>query len=173
MSNKNWNGILKLIELQHVDFDGKIISKQENILNLLHQTGEQFILQAVFTGGKISSVIPDFYYLGLDNRQNIAASDTISNIIGEPTSNGYSRQQISSNGDFAINVNQSHFLATSPIVAFRATTNSWGPVSNLFLTTKNDNTGILISTVVLASPISLSAGQSVTMRIGLALKDCA
>ena len=172
MDKKNWNGILKLIELHHLDVDGSIISKQVNRLNTLHQGGEEFLLRAAFTGGRISEVIPDFYYIGLDNRQSVSFSDTIDNLIGEPITGGYQRQQVSSSGDFAINLNQTHFLATSPIVGFRSTTTGWGPVSNIFLTTAIDSTGDLISTVVLAAPISLGAGQSVTMRIGITIKDC-
>lgn len=172
MEKKNWHGILKLIELQHLDVDGTVLSEQRHILNLLHLDGEEFLLRAAFTGGRVSDVIPDNYYLGLDNRITVAVGDTIDDITGEPISGGYERQEISSSGDFAINFEDSHFIATSPIVAFRATTGSWGPVSNLFLTTAEDDTGVLISTVVLAASVSLTAGQSVTMRVGLTLKDC-
>jgi hypothetical protein len=172
MANDKWRGIVKLLELQHFDADGKLIRCEKNLLNLLHQDGEEYLLRAAFTGGQDSDIIPEFYYLGLDNRQDVDLLDTIDDLIGEPLGSGYERQSVASAGDFAINIDQSHFLATSPIVAFRATTGSWGPVSNLFLTTADDDSGYLISTVVLTSPISLSIGQSVTMRIGLTLKDC-
>lgn len=163
---------MKLIEIQHLDAQGNLISKQNNLLNILHQDGEEFLLRAAFTGGRVSEVIPDFYYLGLDNRQTIEFDDTMDDLIGEPLSGGYERQEISSSGDFSINLEQTHFLATSPIVAFRASSGDWGPVSNLFLTSANDSSGSLISSVALASAVSLSVGQSVTMRIGLTLKDC-
>lgn len=172
MKKKNWHGILKLIELKHFDAQGNLISQQNNLLNLLHQEGEEFLLRAAFSGGRISSIIPDFYYLGLDNRQAVAVGDTIDDLIGEPSAGGYQRQEISSSGDFAINFESDHFIATSPIVAFRSTTSSWGPVSNLFLTTESNNDGMLISTVVLQSPISLNSGDAVTMRIGLKLREC-
>jgi hypothetical protein len=93
-------------------------------------------------------------------------------LIGEPSGGGYVRQEIASAGDFAINFENDHFVATSPIVAFRATTGSWGPVSNLFLTNMDDNTGYLISTAVLQSAIALNPGDAVTMRIGMKLRDC-
>jgi hypothetical protein len=170
--NKDWHGIMKILELQHIDYQGNIISTQKNLLNLLHQEGEEFLLRAAFVGGRVSNVIPEFYYLGLDNRQSVAADDTIDDLISEPIGGGYERQEISSDGDFSINFEQDHFLATSPIVAFRSTTSSWGPVSNLFLTNAADTSGSLISTVVLTSPISLSSGDSVTMRIGMQLREC-
>lgn len=172
MEKKNWHGILKLLELTHEDAHGNIVSEQRNLLNLLHLEGEEFILRAAFAGGRISSVIPETYCLGLDNRQSVTATQTIDDLIGEPTGGGYERAEISSDGDFSINFETNHFLATSPIVAFRATTGSWGPVSNLFLATSKDNSGILISTIVLQSPISLNSGDAVTMRVGLQLKEC-
>ena len=168
----NWNGILTIIEIQHRDAKGNILWEQKNIKNILHQEGEEFLLRAAFTGGQVSTIIPENYYLGLDNRQTIVATDIADDLIGEPSSGGYERQAVSSSGDFAINFENNHFVATSPIVAFRATVGNWGPVSNLFLTTKNDNTGYLISTAVLGTAVSLLAGDNVTMRIGMRLKDC-
>ena len=173
MKKKDWHGIMKILEVRHIDCQGNVISQYNNLHNLLHQEGEEFLLRAVFVGGRVSDVIPDFYYLGLDNRQAVGVSDTIDDLVGEPAGGGYERQAVSSDGDFAINLEQDHFLATSPIVAFRATTGSWGPVSNLFLTSASDASGSLISTVVLPSAISLDSGQSVTMRIGMSLTECA
>jgi hypothetical protein len=163
---------MKLLEICHLDVDGSVISEQKNLLNILHQDGEEYLLRAAFMGGKVSDVIPDNYYLGLDNRQSIAADQTMNDLIGEPFGNGYERQPIASFGDFAINFEQDHFIATSPIVAFRATTGSWGPASNLWLTDTSDNSGYLISTIVLNSPVSLSSGQAITMRIGMQLLQC-
>lgn len=170
--NKNWNGILTIIEIQHRDSKGNILWEQKNINNLLHQEGEEYLLRAAFTGGQSSTVIPENYYLGLDNRQNISATQTLDDLIGEPSSGGYERQAVTSSGDFVINFQNSHYIATSPIVAFRATVSSWGPVSNLFLTTTDDNSGYLISTAVLESPVTLVAGDNVTMRIGMRLAGC-
>lgn len=170
--SKIWHGIMKILEVRHWDAAGNLLWEQRNVLNLLHREGEEFILRAAFTGGRVSTIIPDNYYLGLDNRSPITEADTLDDLVGEPSSHGYERQEIASSGDFALNFEDDHFIATSPIVAFRATTGSWGPVSNLFITDKSDNTGYLISTALLSSPASLNAGESVTMRIGMQLKDC-
>lgn len=167
-----WNGILTIIDIQHTNSKGDILWEAKNIKNLLHQEGEEFLLRAAFTGGQTSTVIPVSYYLGLDNRQAIDVSNTLDDLIGEPASGGYERQAISSSGDFSINFENSHFVATSPIVVFRATVGNWGPISNLFLTTTADNTGYLISTAVLNSSVSLTAGDNVTMRIGMRLSGC-
>lgn len=173
---KNWNGILTIIEIQHLDSDGTILWQQKNIKNMMHQEGEEFLLKAVFgAGNNPNSLIPDYYYLGLDNRSTIEITDTIGGLgglIGEPISGGYERQKVESSGSFSFSQDGDHWLATSPIVAFRATTGTWGPIKNLFLTTENDNNGYLISTAVLNTSVLLTIGQSVTMRIGMKLAGC-
>jgi len=168
----NWNGILTIIEIEHRDSKGNLLWKKNNIKNILHQEGERFLLMAAFTGGQTNTIIPEYYHLGLDNRSVVEADNTLDSLIGEPSSGGYERQSISSSGIFSVNLEGSHYVATSPIVAFRATVGDWGPVTNLFLTTTNDNTGILISTAILGTAVSLLSGNNVTMRIGMRLRDC-
>jgi len=167
----SWNGIMKLIELTHIR-DGQVIQKFENLKNMLHQDGEEFILRACFIGGQSNSVIPANYFLGLDNRVEPFESDTLAALTGEPTGNGYSRQTISSSGEFVVSLDTSHFKAVSPIVTFQAVTGSWGPVNNLFLSTTLDDTGFLICTVVLPQALTVAANDSVTMRMAMTLKDC-
>ena len=167
-----WFGILKILEIEHRNSRGELIWRDSNIHNILHNDGEEFILRAAFTGGPISDIIPDNYYLGLDNRTTVSLDDSMSDLIGEPTGNGYQRQPVASSGDFSMNFESSHFIATSPIVAFQATTSSWGPVANLFFTDQIDNSGFLISTAELASPLTLTTGDNVTMRIGMKLREC-
>lgn len=162
---------MKILDIQHRDVDGSVLWQDANIPNLLHQDGEEFLLRAVFTGGQVSSIIPTNYYLGLDNRIVVSATDTFSTITSEPAGFGYRRPAISSAGAFAVDLLNQHFIATSPVVVFSATTGSWGPVANLFLATSPDNSGVLISTAVLAASLTLTQGQSVTMRIGLTLVD--
>lgn len=174
MKTACWHGILKILEITHLGCDGQVLWRDENIHNLLHQDGEEFLLRAAFTGGPISTIIPDQYYLGLDNRQVIAVDNTLDDLIGEPSiTNGYARQSINSTGDFSINFQNDHYVAASPIVAFRCTNGSWGPVVNLFLGTSESNDGYLISTAVLSVAFEVTQGQSVTMRIGMQLRECA
>ncbi len=172
MNTKHWPGIMKIVEILHTNSKGEILWESKNIRNLLHLEGEQFLLQAAFIGGRDSTIIPDVYYLGLDNRLTVDVSDTMEEITAEPSGNGYERAEISSSGDFAINFEQSHYVATSPIVAFRAVVGSWGPCNNLFLTAEVNSTFRLISTAVLPSAVSLSPGDAVTMRIGMQLREC-
>ena len=164
---------MKILDIQHLDVDGTILWQDSNVYNVMHLDGEEHLLRCAFTGGQNSTVVPEYYYLGLDNRTTVDISDTMADLIGEPLSgSGYQRSAISSTSSFAINFENGHYIATSPIVAFVATTGAWGPVTQLFLTDMSDDTGSLISTATLKSAVSLTAGQSVTMRIGLALKEC-
>ena len=55
--------------------------------------------------------------------------------------------------------------------SFTATGSGYGPVSNLFLATTSDNTGILIATAVLSAPITFTNSSSVNMRMRLSLQD--
>jgi hypothetical protein len=166
---------MKILWLEHRDAQGNIIQKQENIRNLLHYEGEEFILQAIFLGGKTNNTfIPTNYFLGLDNRIPVQQFDTLASLNAEPVFNGYTRQNLSSSGgDFAVVFEDGVFKALSNIVAFTASGGSWGPVQNLFLCTTNDNTGTLISSATIDTPITVNDGESVTMRIGILMKDCA
>ena len=169
---KNWNGILKILEIQHKSPQGDVLWEDRNIHNILHQDGEEFLLRAAFTGGVESTIVPEEYYLGMDNRLLVTAEDNLDSLIGEPSSGGYDRQAVNSSGDFSVNFENDHWVAVSPIVAFQATTGNWGPVGNLFLTDQSGSTGFLISTAVLSTSISVNSGDSVTVRIGMQLKDC-
>jgi hypothetical protein len=172
MNDNNWNGIMKVLEIKHWRND-KIIWERRNIKNLLHEKGEEFILSAAFSGGKISTVIPDNYYFGLDNRSLVKADQEMDNLIGEPTGNGYTRQTISSSNEFIIGFENDHYQAVSPVLVFRASGASWGPVTNLFLTDQAGNAGSLISTAALGESVIVNDGDSITVRLTMLLKDCA
>jgi hypothetical protein len=163
---------MKILDIQHHDAEGNLVWEDHNIHNILHLDGEEYLLRAAFQGGQVSTIIPEYYYLGMDNRLAITEEDNMDDLIGEPTGSGYERQPVHSQTDFAINFEDSHFVATSPIVAFRATTGSWGPVSNLFISDAGDNSGYLIATAVMSSAVEVNSGDSVTVRIGMQLRDC-
>lgn len=167
----DWHGIMKILWIKHWR-EGQVIWESENIRNLLHKEGESFILRAVFQGGVQSQVIPENYYIGLDARFVLDVEDNLGSLIGEPSGNGYTRQAVSSSGGFDVTLEDSNYRATSPIVAFTAVIGGWGPVSNIFLTDSTTSTGNLISSAALPSNLSVADGDTVTMRIGLVLKDC-
>lgn len=164
---------MQVIEVQHVR-EGQIIWENKKVRNLLHYTGQEFILRACFTGGRTSTIIPDYYYLGLDNRTALTVDDEMGSLIAEPSANGYTRQMVSSSGDFTVTASSEfpNFRVISPIVAFQAAGGPFGPVQNLFLTNKNDSSGYLISSVPLGASVTASDGDIIRFRLAMTLKDC-
>lgn len=165
---KKWPGILKIIEIQHLRNE-KIIWKECNVLNQLHSAGESFLLRCCFDND--GSYPPSQYYFGLDNRGLITVEDTLEDIVEEPsTLNGYSRQPVSSNGEFTIEIVNGVYRATSKIVSFSAGAGGWGPVKNIFMTESSVG-GTLISSAALSSQISLLEGDSINLRMALSLQN--
>ena len=112
--NKNWNGIMKVLEVQHIR-NNKVIWEDVNLYNMLHGEGQKLILEAVFAGGSI----PSSYYMGLDNRGTLAVEDTLESLLAEPSLNGYSRDTISSETDFIVAAEESgNYKAQSVLLTF-------------------------------------------------------
>lgn len=172
MSNLNWNGIMRIVEIEHLDRHGNVLHRASDIGNLFHKSGEQFLLNSLFIGGPSSPYIPTYYFLGLDNRSTLDVADTMSTIVGEPSVNGYARQPVSSTTGFTLDDSSGNYRANTSIVTFRATGGSWGPVQNIFLTDKNDLTGYLIASTNVGSPFSLTDGDTINLRMGMTLRDC-
>lgn len=169
--NPEWKGILKIVEIKHTRGD-HVVWQSNNLYNMIHTGGEEMILKTLFYND--GTMPPSYYYLGLDNRVTIAYSDTMSSLIDEPSGSGYTRQQLSSStasSGWLVSSGTSLHKAVSNIVSFQATS-SYGPVGNLFLTDKSDNTGYLISSVALTSSVTMSPGDILSLRMTLSLKDC-
>ena len=166
---KNWHGILKIDEFLVYNQNNEIVYKEENIHNILHQEGELLILNTMF----LSSTPPSSFYIGLDNRSTLGFANTLADLTGEPSSNGYARQQILP-AQFTVSLTSgSNYQVTGPIVNFAATLGSWGPVQNLFLTTVGTGTGgILISSARLSQSVTLSPPNIVSMKFSFALSNC-
>ena len=169
---KDWHGLMEILWLEHIR-DGKVLYREDNIRNTLHFLGEGFLLSALFMSGySPNTLIPDQYYLGLDARATVAVSDTMIDVFNEPFVNGYTRQPVSSTNGFSLDVVGGVHRATSQIVSFSAAGGGWGPMANIFLSNKANNTGILISSAKLTSPVTLTSGDSVNMRMALSLRYC-
>ena len=166
--NKNWRGIMKVLEAQHVR-NNKVIWEDCDLYNMLHAEGQEMILNAVFAGGSI----PSSYYLGLDNRTSLAVTDNLANLLAEPSTKGYVRFTASASSDFTVAAETSgNFKSQSVLLTFTAAGGSWGPVKNLFMSSSLDNTGKLISSVALSDPLTLVDGDIINLRINLSLTDC-
>lgn len=163
---------MKVLEVSHVGAGGEVLWRRQGLRNTLHLNGEEFLLLALFTGGQDNAIIPANYFAGLDNRATRATTDTMSSLSNEPSSGGYDRQPLSSTGGFTVTSSGGHFRADTAVVTFRANGGSWGPVANIFLTTAFDDSGYLISTASLGSAVTVQAGNTLTVRLGLSLRDC-
>lgn len=165
--------LLKILDIKHIR-NKEVIWESRDILNTFHIDGEEFILSTIFRSVAGIS-IPSFFYLGMDNRSTIDITDNMQSITTEPSGNGYSRQPVSSATGFTIEqftVNDvEHWRAKSSIVSFDASGSQWGPVSNVFLTDRNDDTGYLISTASLGTTRNVAAGDSITFRFSLSLSN--
>ena len=163
--------LMTLLEVKHFR-KGKCIWAQYNVPNTWHQEGQEFILSNSFDTD-YGGTIPEFYYLGLDNRTTLAVTDTMASLAGEPTGDGYQRQAFSSTIGFTIAADDSDaIVATSGIATFVATISQWGPVRNAFLTTQTDDDGYLIASAALSSQRTVIAGDSISVRINLSLAGC-
>lgn len=165
----SWHGIMKVLEVRHVR-NNQVVWEDRNIRNILHTKGEEFFLKVLFNND--GSLPQTNYYFGLDNRLLINVADVMSNVEDEPSGNGYARQTLSSATGFTIELKNGINRALGSIVTFSATGVGYGPVRNIFLTDKIDNTGTLISTVVMTSPATLAPGDSLSLRMALSLRDC-
>lgn len=169
--NKNWHGIMKIIEAQQIR-NGSIIWEEKNIYNTLHSLGEEFFLKCCFAISEKHP--PENYYLGLDNRSTTSVGDIVSSLMDEPTGvNGYLRKPVNSVSGFTIELVSGVYRATSQIVSFSAVGGSWGPVSNIFLinTSTNVESSVLLATANLSSAITVANGDTINMRISLSLQD--
>lgn len=171
---KDWNGILKIIEVEQIR-NGKILWSKKNLYNTLHSEGEEYFLEILFNNPGDGTLPPEYYYLGLDARPDIQVADTMSDLVDEPTANGYVRQLVSSKPDqstgWELTTENNYTKAKCSIITFAAAGGDWGPVKNLFLTNQNDDDGVLIASVVLADEAYLEDGDSINLRMALTLRD--
>lgn len=164
-----WQGLMKVLEIEHISNQKKILYKQTNIKNILHSSGENFIIRSLFDNLEKTET----YYIGLDNRSNLNISDTLNTAyILEPNQNSYERQSAHID-EFSIITNSTgNIQANSPVISFRATGGSWGPVKNIFLATSLGSSGYLISSASLSQSLTVSDGEIITMKMSFTLKDC-
>jgi len=127
--------------------------------NILHDEGELFFCQVLFTE---EASVPASYYLGLDNRTSLAEADALSDLVGEPSGNGYARQAVASDAtDFTISQESGDYQAKTKTVTFTADGGDIGPVTKMFLCTVASGTsGVLIASKALSQERTLSDGES-------------
>ncbi len=139
--------------------------------NMLHDEGEQFMLNVVFDEAQ---TVPSEYYLGLDARAGTSnETDNLAALSGEPTAaNGYYRQPVSSaTTNWLVAQVGGDYRASSSQVTFSALVAGWGAVDTGFLTTTSNGTGKLIATACLGASRTLIAGDTLTMSMYASLGE--
>lgn len=166
----NENHLVRIVSLVHRDSSGNVLMKKSDMLNMVHFSGERFILRALFAGGDI----PLFYYLGLDSRSSPSKSNVMEDLNGsEPSANGYARQSVNSKGFSLTKEASGSWRATGSSILFNASGGSWGPVSNIFMCTGLDyGPSVLISSVPIGQNLIVQDGETITMKMALSLSGC-
>ncbi len=170
--------VMHIKEIMHSDNNKRVLWRDENLDNILHDEGELYILSAAFaTGYSGYGVAPNNLYLGLDtSTRTLAETDTLS-LVGENSiDNGYERKALSTMGtgvsgqDFVFNQPATFYRAESKIWTWACINQAWTTVTKLFLcTTATGTSGKLICSVPLSSSRLLQPGDviSAAMYIGL------
>ena len=158
--------LLTIESIKLFDKDNNIKYEQKNIKNTLHQLGQFYMLNSLFAN---KNTRVDFYYAGLDNRTSLNTTDTMASLVDEPSSNGYSRQKITSWSSPVIS--NSVYVVKSNSITFSSSSTGWGPVRNIFLATTQNPSGFLISSVKLNQELTLKAGDTAILIMNLSLSN--
>jgi len=172
--------VLHIREISHLNKYGKILWKDKDLKNILHDEGELYILSAAFaTGYSGYGVAPDNLYLGLDtSTRTLGEADTLSLVGENAQTNGYERKALSTQGtgvsgqDFVLNQPTTFYRAESKIWTWSCVNDAWTTVTKLFLCTAPSGTsGKLICSVPLSSSRLLQPGDVISAAIYIGLSE--
>lgn len=156
--------------VRHTDARGRLLWAGFG-RNMLHDEGEQFILQVVFSEVQTP---PAAYYIGLDARTSLAEADNLAALVDEPPGTyGYARKAVNSDAtDFTISQESGDYQALTKTVTFTAAGGAIGPVTKAFLCTVVSGTsGKLIQSVALSQSRTLQSGESLNVSMYLRLSE--
>ncbi|MFH2012585.1 MAG: hypothetical protein ABIJ37_07805 [Pseudomonadota bacterium] len=162
--SQKWVGVW---EFRHIDKDGKVLWK-ETKENFLADEGEEAFLDVFLRSGSA----PSGFYIRLFN-DTPTETDTLSDLTGEPSGNGYTAQAVARDATAAgwptLALDSGDYMATSKTVEFIASGGSIGPVTYGVLATSTDSSGILVAAVALSTSRTMADGEKlqVTMYIKL------
>jgi len=151
----------------HIGVDGRIMDEWE-AYNALADEGEEYMLDV----GLRQATQATNFYLGLVNDTPVE-TDALTDLTGEPSGNGYSRQTIEANatGWPTLALDSGDYQATSKTVTFTASGGSIGPAIYAILATSSDNTGKLIAYVALSQSRTLADGESLQCSMSIKLSE--
>lgn len=158
-------GWVGLWTFEHFDRKGNLIWKHR-AFNALADEGEENMLDLYLRGQNA----PTTFFLRLYN-DTPAETDTLSDLTGEPSSNGYAAQEIprDTNGWPTLVLDGGDFQATSSQETFVASGGSWGPVTNAVLATSTGTSGKLVAFVALSASRTVNDGESIKITLDVKL----
>lgn len=115
---------------------------------------------------------PTEFYLGLVNDTPVE-TDQLSDITGEPSTNGYERQLLERNdvGWPTLALDSGDYMASSKQVTFGATGGAWGPVIYAILVdVKSGTSGVLIAFVALSATKTILENETFGCKIKIKLQ---
>ena len=125
--------------------------------NILHDEGEQYLLQAALSEEQTP---PTNFYLGLCN-DTLTKTDALANIANEPSGDGYARQEIPSTGvGWTVAKSGDYYRATGTQETFTADGGDWGSLNTWFIATSADGTGKLIASGDIDPARTIADGDS-------------
>jgi len=154
---------------RHIGRDGELLDEWDQF-NALADEGEEHMLDVTLRGATKTNN----FYLGLYN-DTPAETDGLTDLTGEASGNGYSRQTIEGNntGWPTLAKDSGDYMASSKTVTFTASGGSIGPVTYAVLATSSDNTGKLIAYVALSQSRTLADGESLQCSMTVKLSEAA
>jgi hypothetical protein len=176
----------------HFDAEGNLLWQDDDFQpNVLHDEGELYILARVFRTNQsnyTNTINP--LYLGVDNRTSLSETDTLASLSGEPTTGGYARKGVNTDGTttgsrpyFKLSQPSSYYQASLATTSDQDTNVSWTPnanwsnaVSKAFLCTHVSATTSgadqrLIASVALSASRQVNNGDTLTLTFTLGLHE--
>lgn len=138
--------------------------------NMVHNEGEQYILQAAFSE---EQAVPANFYIGLDARASLAEDDVLTDLSNEHSGDGYARQPVySSDTAITVALDSGDYKATFAEVTFTASGGTWTTAKNLFVTTVVSGTaGKLIASRALSQDRIVADGESLDVQYWLKISE--
>lgn len=166
---KKHNWYKSVWEFVYRDAHGNVKERWETE-NALADEGEQSMLDTYFRGLNT----PTQFFLRL-TKDTPVETDTLSNITGLVSGNGYSAQllQRSVTGFPGLSLNAGDYQVTTKTVTFTASGGSipiTGQAQYVFISTTSNNTGKHIAFVALSQGRKLAAGESLQITVKIKLQ---
>lgn len=172
MINLRSEHVFEVVDVQILDKNNNVVFEKKNILNTTHKNWQLYALNTLFNTS-FGSTVPANYWIGLDNRGTITVNDTLSSLVGEPTTNNYARVSVSSTSGFTVSTDtDGNYQAVTSSLSWTAVGGTVGPVQNVFISTTQNSTGYLLGTIQFTeTPRTLADGEKIILRTGINLKD--